>query len=54
MSINMDIDKEIQLLQKRNKSVEQKKRWETSLTRRILIVIVTYLFALGFLIIIKY
>ena len=39
----MNIEKEIELLQERNKRVESDKTWETSKTRRTLIALFTYL-----------
>ncbi len=39
----MDLKKEIEKIEERNKRVELDKKWETSLTRRILIVILTYI-----------
>ena len=39
----MDLKKEIEKIKERNKKVELDKQWETSLTRRILIVILTYI-----------
>jgi len=39
----MDIKKEIQDIKKRNKRVELDKDWETSWTRRIIIMILTYI-----------
>ncbi len=39
----MDLKKEIEKIKERNKRVELDKQWETSLTRRILIVILTYI-----------
>lgn len=39
----MDLKKEIEKIKERNRKVELDKQWETSLTRRILIVILTYL-----------
>ncbi len=41
------IEKEIKSLKRRNKHVEGGKAWETSLTRRILLALFTYL-AIGF------
>ncbi len=38
-----DLEKRIEDIEKRNKSVETNKDWETSWTRRILIIIFTYL-----------
>jgi len=39
----MNLEKEILEIQKRNKKVESDKAWETSLTRRLLLSIFTYL-----------
>ncbi|MDD5750728.1 MAG: hypothetical protein PHU56_03760 [Candidatus Pacebacteria bacterium] len=39
----MDIEKEIIEIKERNKRVEIDKAWETSLTRRILLIAFTYL-----------
>ena len=39
----MDLKKEIEKIEERNKRVELDKKWETSLTRRILIVVLTYI-----------
>ena len=38
-----DLEKEILLIKNRNKKVEIDKAWETSLTRKILLMIFTYL-----------
>ena len=38
----MDLKKEVELIKVRNKKVEGDKSWETSWTRRILIVVFTY------------
>jgi sterol desaturase/sphingolipid hydroxylase (fatty acid hydroxylase superfamily) len=43
------IEKEIAKIKKRNKKVEADKVWETSLTRRLLIALMTYLFIVMFL-----
>ena len=40
------IEKEIQNIKERNKRVEKDKAWETSLTRRICIMILTYIVVL--------
>lgn len=48
-----DITERVAALEARNKRVELDKAWETSTTRRIAIIIVTYLVVLGFLVIIK-
>ena len=39
----MDLEKEIKEIKERNKRVEKDKAWETSWTRRICIMILTYL-----------
>ncbi len=39
----MNIEKEIKNIQNRNKRVELDKKWETSLTRRICIMVLTYI-----------
>ena len=39
----MNIEKEIELIKKRNKRVELDKLWETSWTRKICIMILTYI-----------
>lgn len=39
----MDIEKEIEQIKQRNKRVELDKAWETSWTRRICIMILTYI-----------
>lgn len=49
----MNIEKEIEIIKKRNVKVEADKDWETSWTRRISIAIMTYIIALLWLIIIK-
>ena len=43
----MNLEKEIKEIKKRNQRVEGDKAWETSWTRRILLMLFTYL-ALGF------
>lgn len=43
-----DLEKRIDLIEARNKRVELDKRWETSLTRRISICILTYIVVLLF------
>jgi len=47
MTTIADLEKEINVLKARNKRVEMDKSWETSLTRRGLLIIFTYL-AIGF------
>ena len=39
----MDLNKRIEEIEKRNKRVEKDKAWETSLTRKICIMILTYI-----------
>ncbi len=39
----MNIEEEIELIKKRNKRVELDKSWETSWTRRVCIMILTYI-----------
>ncbi len=41
------LEKEIDLIRQRNEKVELNKKWETSLTRRFLLILFTYL-AIGF------
>ena len=45
----MNIEKEIKEIKERNKRVEKDKAWETSLLRKILIIILTYIFAVLYL-----
>lgn len=40
-----ELEKRIEEIEKRNKKVENDKAWETSLLRKILILIMTYIFA---------
>ena len=42
----MDLEKRIEEIEKRNKRVELDKAWETSLTRRLCIAVLTYLVVL--------
>lgn len=44
-----DLNKRVMNIEVRNKRVEQDKAWEVSLTRKILILILTYLVALTYL-----
>ena len=44
-----DLEKRIEEIEKRNKRVEGDKAWETSVLRRILIIILTYIFAVLYL-----
>jgi preprotein translocase subunit SecF len=41
----MDVEREIQALKERNARVEADKAWETSLSRKVLILVTTYLVA---------
>ncbi|MES2006926.1 MAG: hypothetical protein V4436_02325 [Patescibacteria group bacterium] len=41
----MDIEQELQSIKERNKRVEADKAWETSFSRKILILITTYIVA---------
>lgn len=49
----MNIEKEIEIIKKRNVKVESDKAWEISWTRRISVAIMTYVIALLWLIIIN-
>lgn len=49
----MDLEKEIRKIQERNKRVELDKEWETSWTRRICIMILTYIVVIIYSYIIK-
>ena len=44
----MNIEKEIEEIKKRNKRVETDKAWETSWTRRICIMILTYIVVVAY------
>ena len=44
----MDLEKEIKEIKERNKRVEKDKAWETSWTRRICIMILTYLVVIAY------
>lgn len=44
-----ELEKKIELIEKRNKKVEGDKAWETSLLRKILIIVLTYIFAVLYL-----
>ena len=43
------LEKRIELIEERNKRVEGDKAWETSLLRRVLIIVLTYVFAVLYL-----
>lgn len=45
----MNIEKEIQDINERNRRVEEDKRWEISWTRRLFLMVMTYISALLFL-----
>ena len=49
----MDIEKEIKNIKSRNKRVETDKAWETSLTRKICIMVLTYIVVVIYSFIIK-
>ena len=49
----MNIENEIKYIKERNKRVEKDKKWETSWTRRICIMILTYLIIIIYFYIIK-
>ncbi len=44
-----DLEKRIKSIEERNKRVEKDKAWETSLLRKILIIVLTYIFAVLYL-----
>lgn len=44
-----ELEKRIEEIEKRNKRVEGDKAWETSALRRVLIIILTYIFAVLYL-----
>lgn len=48
-----DLEKEIEQIKERNKRVEKDKAWETSLTRKLCIAILTYLVVVTYQILIK-
>lgn len=48
-----ELEKEIKLIKERNKRVELDKKWETSITRRICIMILTYVLVVIYSYIIK-
>ncbi len=45
----MDLEKRVEKIEERNKKVELNKAWETSMTRRVCIMILTYLVVLAYL-----
>lgn len=44
-----DLEKRIEKIEERNKKVENDKAWETCTLRRVLIIVLTYLFAVLYL-----
>lgn len=44
-----DLEKIISLIEERNKRVESNKAWETCLLRKVLIIVMTYIFAILYL-----
>ena len=44
-----ELEKKIRDIEERNKRVEKDKAWETSLLRKILIIVLTYIFAVLYL-----
>ena len=44
-----DLEKRISEIEKRNKRVEGEKAWETSTLRKVLIIVLTYVFAVLYL-----
>ena len=50
----MNVEEEIKKIQERNKRVELDKKWETSLTRRICICILTYIVVIIYSYLIRY
>lgn len=44
-----DLEKRVKKIEERNKRVEGDKAWETSVLRKILIIILTYIFAVLYL-----
>ena len=45
----MELEKRVEKIEERNKKVELNKAWETSMTRRICIMVLTYLVVLAYL-----
>jgi sterol desaturase/sphingolipid hydroxylase (fatty acid hydroxylase superfamily) len=43
MTTLSELEKRIEKIEERNKKVEKDKKWETSLTRRLLLILFTYL-----------
>lgn len=44
-----ELEKRIEKIEKRNKKVEEDKSWETSILRKTLIIVMTYIFAVLYL-----
>ena len=53
MEEDMNLEERVQKIEERNRGVEQDKAWETSLTRRLLLAIFSYIAIALFFIIIK-
>ena len=51
--IKMNVEKEIEKINERNKRVELDKKWETSWTRRICIMILTYIVVVAYSYLVK-
>lgn len=47
--MNKDLEKRLAAIEARNRKVELDKAWETSMFRRVLIVVLTYLVILAFM-----
>ena len=45
----MELEKRVEKIEERNKKVELNKAWETSMTRRVCIMVLTYLVVLAYL-----
>ena len=45
----MELEKRVEKIEARNKKVELNKAWETSMTRRVCIMVLTYLVVLAYL-----
>ena len=54
MVISMNLENRITNIEKRNKRVELDKKWETSFTRRICIMILTYIIVVLYSFLIRY
>lgn len=54
MVISMNLENRITNIEKRNKRVELDKKWETSFTRRICIMVLTYIIVVLYSFLIRY